>query len=133
MKKRIVLKLAAPMVLSLLAFCVSSYRTLSQTSDTEAGTLKTYCEQNNIQGPEITNADSLYSKAITLIQNGSNDEGYSKMDLAVFNYRLALSRLELNQTQKRYDEMQKRLNDDQSHLSAYKQMLKEMNEKGAQQ
>jgi len=133
MKNCIVLKLAAPAALSLLVFCVSSYRTLSQTSDTEAGTLKTYCEQNNIQGPEITKADSLYSMAVSLIQNGRNDEGYSKMDLAVFNYRLALSRLDLNQTQKRYDEMQKRLNDDQNHLSAYKQMLQEMTEKGAQQ
>ena len=130
MKKSTALKLAAPLVLPLLLFCISSYRTLSQTSDTEAGTLKNYCEQNNLQAPEITKADSLYACAATLLQNGRNDEGYSKTDLAVFYYRLALSKQELKLTQKRYDEMQKRLNEDINHLAAYKQVLKEMKEKG---
>jgi len=132
MKKCAALKLAAPAALSLLLFCVSSYRTLSQTSDTEAGTLKIYCEQNNLQAPEITKAESLYARANILLQNGRNDEGYSKMDLAVFYYRVALSKRELKQTQKRYDEMQKRLNEDQKNLAAYNQVLKEMKEKEGQ-
>jgi hypothetical protein len=132
MKKNAVLKMAATTVLSLLLFCVSSYRTLSQTSDTEAGTLKSYCEQNNLQAPEITKADSLFACANILLKERRNDEGYSKTDLAVFYYRLALSKRELNQSQKRYEEMQTRLSEDQGRLASYKQMLKEMKEKEAQ-
>jgi hypothetical protein len=131
MTKCDVVKLVLPAALSLLVCCVSSYRTLSQTSDTEAGTLKSYCEQNNLQAPEITRADSLYACATTLLQDRRNDEGYSKIDLAVFYYRLALSKRELAQSQKRYDEMEKRLSESQSHLADYKQMLKEMKEKEA--
>jgi hypothetical protein len=131
MTKRNVMKLAVPAALSLLFCCVSSYRTLSQTSDTEAGTLKNYCEQNNLQAPEITRADSLYACANILLRDRRNDEGYSKTDLAVFYYRLALSKRELAQSQKRHEEMQKRLSESQSRLADYKQMLKEMKEKEA--
>ncbi|MBN2189419.1 MAG: hypothetical protein JW699_08185 [Chitinispirillaceae bacterium] len=131
MKRNAVLNMAAPAALSLLLSCVSSYRTLSQTSDTEAGTLKSYCEQNNLQAPEITRADSLYARANILLGERRNDEGYSKTDLAVFYYRLALSKRELDQTRKRQEEMQKRLSEGQSRLATYKQMLKEMKEKEA--
>ena len=131
MQKRRFIKMAAPAVLSLLLCCVSSYRTLSQTSDTEAGTLKSYCEQNNLQAPEITMGDSLYTRANILIQDRRNDEGYSKTDLAVFYYRLALSKRELEQSQKRHEEMEKRLSEAQSRLAEYKQMLKDMKEKEA--
>lgn len=131
MIKNIVFKLAAPAALSLLLSCVSSYRTLSQTADSEAGTLKSYCEQINLQTPETAKADSLLQRADILLQNRRNDEGYSKTDLAVFYYRLALSQKELAQSQKRYEEMQKRVSDGQTRLAAYKQMLKEMKEKEA--
>jgi hypothetical protein len=131
MKKQIALKLAAPAALCLLLFCVSSYRTLSQTADTESGTLKNYCEQINLQTPETKKADSLLTRADILLRERRNDEGYSKTDLAVFYYRLALSKKELAQSQKRHEEMQKRLSEDQSRLTAYKQMLKEMKEKEA--
>jgi hypothetical protein len=131
MKKRIALKGAAPAAFSLLLFCISSYRSLSQTADTEAGTLKNFCEQNNLQAPEITKADSLFARATNLLQEGRNDEGYSKMDLAVFYYRVALCKRELKAGQKRYDEMQQRLAEDRNHLAAYQQMLKGMKEKEA--
>jgi hypothetical protein len=131
MKKQSAVKLAAPAALSLLLFCVSSYRTLSQTADTEAGTLKSYCEQINLQTPETAKADSLLTRADILLRERRNDEGYSKTDLAVFYYRLALSKKELAQSQKRQEETQKRLSEGQNRLTSYKQMLKEMKEKEA--
>jgi hypothetical protein len=126
------IKLSAPAALLLMLSCVSSYRTLSQTADTEAATLKSYCEQNNLQSPETTKADSLYARANILLRERRNDEGYSKTDLAVFYYRLALSKRELEQSRKRSEEMQARLSKCEERLAEYKKMLNEMKEKEAQ-
>ena len=129
MKKYSSMKMALLASLPLALFCASGYRTLSQTSVNEAGTLKNYCEQNNLQSPEITRADSLYAYANIQLQKGWEDEGFRKIDLAVLYYRTALSKRELNQVQKRYEETEKQLNDDENQLAIYQDVLKEMTKK----
>ena len=126
MEKCPVLKMTAPAVVALLVFCTPGYRTLSQTSVNEAGTLKSYCEQNNLQSPEIAKADSLYAYANGQLQKGWGEEGYTKMDLAVLYYRIALSKREMSLTQKRYEEAERQLSDDENELATYKEVLREM-------
>lgn len=123
MKKYYVIKWLVPVSLSLFLCCISSYRMLSKTSATEAGTLKNYCEQNNIQAPEITKGDSLFASANVQLQQGKTNDGYRELNLAVLYYRVALSNQELNQSQKRYDEATKQLNEDEFQLSTYQEVL----------
>jgi|GEM_PF-2404190 hypothetical protein len=133
MKKFYVIKWMAPLSLSLFLCCLSSYRMLSKTSATEAGTLKSYCEQNNIRAPEVTKGDSLFASANVQLQKGKTNDGYRELDLAVLYYRVALSNQELNQSQKRFDEATKQLNEDESELSTYQEVyqgLKDLRKAG---
>lgn len=96
----------------------------------EAKTLKTYCEQINLQSPDVKQADQFYADANVQLRQNRHEEAYSKMDLAVIYYRLALSKMELEESKAKLQEASRKLNEDENQLNEYLEILDGMGKAG---
>jgi hypothetical protein len=120
------LKIGLSLLLPLFCFCGPRYNLVSMTKDTEAGTLKTFCEQNNIQSPDTKKADMLFTNAQVNIKKGKTKEARREMDLASIYYRLALSKKELEKSRERLAETSSQLNEYVNQLYDNIEILEEM-------
>jgi len=123
--KRLLMACACAAALGLLAGCDKGL-VYPSTTPAEAGTLKNFCEQQNIMSPEVRSADSLYSLGNVKLREGNRSLGYAHLDLAIIYYRLALRKQEFATAQKRFDESAAKLSEEQEQLATYREVLKEM-------
>jgi hypothetical protein len=121
---------SALLILPLVLSCSSGYQLLSQATSTEANTLKSYCEQINLQSPDTKKADLLFTEANVMLQKRKLKEAHRKMDLVVIYYRLALSKSEMEQSKKLLQEASRQLNEDENQLNSYLEILQEMGKSG---
>ena len=125
MKKKY-LKIGLFLLLPLFCFCGPRYNLVSMTKDAEAGTLKAYCEENNIQSPDTKKADMLFTNAKVNIKKGKTKEARREMDIASIYYRLALSKSELKRSRERLAETSRQLNEYVNQLNDNMEILQEM-------
>jgi septal ring factor EnvC (AmiA/AmiB activator) len=129
MKKR--LKVGSLLLfLPLFISCGMGRQLPSLSMASEAKTLKTYCEQINLQSPDVKQADQFYADANVQLQQNRHEEAYSKMDLAAIYYRLALSKMELEDSKAKLQEASRKLNNDENQLNAYLEILQGMGKAG---
>jgi hypothetical protein len=124
-------KLLAGIAMAVFILCMSGcddtgYNMLLRADQTEATTLKNYCDQNNFKSPDITSADSLVSQASIRQDAGQKEDAFAAFDLSIIFYRLALSKIELAKTEKVVENARQKLSDDEEQLNTYKKVLDEL-------
>jgi Xaa-Pro aminopeptidase len=124
-------KLLAGIAIAVFVLCMggcddTGYNMLLRADQTEATTLKNYCDQNNFKSADISSADSLVSLANVRQQASEKEDAFAAFDLAIIYYRLALSKIELAKIEKVVENARQKLSDDEEQLNTYKKVLDEL-------
>jgi hypothetical protein len=127
MKKKSLAGIATAVFVLCMAGCDDTgYNMLMRAAMTEATTLKSFCDQNNFKSAEISRADSLVSVANVRQQANQREDAFTAWEMAIIYYRLALSRNELEKTERIVGNARQKLSDDQDQLNTYKKVLDEL-------
>lgn len=106
--------------------CSSQYPMLATTAGKKAVELQSYCRERNITSDEVKTADSLYAVAERMLAKGKEEPAYLLFDLAMVNYRHALSKREVAASRREVAVLRKSLTRAQQELETYKKILSEV-------
>ena len=110
----------------ILSSCASQYPMLYKKAYIETLQIKDYCQKKSLSADAIAKADSLYSLAVRLNQNGKEKDAYVILEVAGVYYRIAVSQDEIAQSKKEIDKLGQLLVVAKDKLDTYKKVISEL-------
>ncbi len=126
MNRRLLNPVIIVVLTGMVVSCASQYPVLYKKAYVETLQVKDYCQKKPVKTDAIAKADSLYSLASRLNQNGKEKDAYMIMELAGVYYRIAVSQDEIAQSRKETDRLQQLLIVAKDKLDTYKKVISEL-------
>ncbi len=117
----------------MLTSCGAPFRFAAPAKCTEATELKNVCAAVESGGTELKEADSLYNQGTVLIRKGKDEKAYWLLDRAIVRYRLVLAKSAIGRKEKEIALQKQALSKTREDISAYKQVLLELENMERQQ
>jgi hypothetical protein len=102
---------------------VSLYQFSLVKTSIEAKELQNYCRKSMIINPDVLKADSLFVVSKRFLNEGNEKEGNYNLELAISNYKIAITQKEQTDYKDKILELEKNLNATNSELITLKTIL----------